>query len=91
MRVSFGDLGTGFPSSRTGILAPKMDSDKIFLKILPEVGEVASGRRLLAVLDVVLYHGPEASGVGGLGQIAGQVGRVLQRGDSAIPKAHETF
>jgi len=60
-------------------------------KLLPEVEDVASERRLLAVSNVVLYHGPEASGVGGLGQIAGQVGRVLQRGDSAIPKAHQTF
>jgi hypothetical protein len=39
-------------------------------KRLPEVGEVASGRRFLAVLsEVVLYHGPEASGVGAFGQV----------------------
>jgi hypothetical protein len=49
-----------------------MGSDKIFLRnLLPEVEEVASGRRLLAVLDVVLYDRPEASGVGGLPQITG--------------------
>ena len=60
-------------------------------KRLPEVENVASGRKLLAVSNVVLYHGPEASGVGGFGHIAGQVGGALQRGDVAIPKAHQTF
>jgi hypothetical protein len=54
-------------------LTPKTDYDKTFLKnLLPEVGEVASGMEFLAVLDVMLYHRPEASLVCGLGQIAGQ-------------------
>jgi hypothetical protein len=47
-------------------------------KLLPEVEIVASGRGFLAVLDVVLYHRPEAPLVGCLGQIAGQVGGVLE-------------
>ena len=46
-------------------------------KRLPEVEEAASGRGFLAVLDVVLYHRPEASGVSRLPQITGQVGGVL--------------
>jgi hypothetical protein len=76
--VSFDNLGTGFLSSRTEVLTSKTSSDKTFLKnLLPEVGEVASGREFLAVLDVVLYDRPEASGVSGLGQIAGQRGGVL--------------
>ena len=51
---------------------------KFSKKLLPEVGEVASGRGFLPVLfEVVFYYRPEASGVGGLGQIAGQVGGVL--------------
>jgi len=55
-----------------------MDSDKIFLKnSIPEVENVASGMEFLAVLDVMLYHRPEASLVGGLGQVPGQRGRVL--------------
>jgi hypothetical protein len=53
-------------------MAQKTGSDKIFLKKrLPEVGEVASGRGFLAVLDVVLYDRPEASGVSRLPQITG--------------------
>ena len=60
-------------------------------KRLPEVEEAASGRGFLAVLDVVLYHRPEASGVSGLGHVPGQVGGALQRGDGAIPKAHQTL
>jgi len=48
-------------------------------KLLPEVGKVASGRRFLAVLfEVVFDDRPEASGVGGLGQIPGQRGGVLE-------------
>jgi hypothetical protein len=73
-------------------LASKTSSDKIFLKKrLPEVEKTASGRRLLAVLDVVLYHGPEASGVGRLGQIAGQIGGVFQGADGAFTEIYKAF
>ena len=41
-------------------------------KRLPEVENVASGRRLLAVLDVVLYDRAEASRVRGFGEVMGQ-------------------
>ncbi len=51
---------------------------KFSKKRLPEVEDAASGRVFLAVLfEVVLYDRPEASGVRGFGQIAGQRGGVL--------------
>jgi hypothetical protein len=60
---------------------------KFSKKRLPEVGKVASGRGFLAVLfGVVLYDRPEASAVGYLGKIAGQVGGVFEGGDGTFGK-----
>ncbi len=64
---------------------------KFSKKSSPEVGEVASGRVFLAVLDVVLYHRPEASGVGRLGQVPGQIGGVFQGADGAFTEIYKAF